>query len=185
MKKLLTTLLALFMVLSLTACGNKAESTVKTFLDNCKKGNLEEFFVDEDELSEEEYGEFLKALLQHMDYKIEKSEKISDDEYIVTTTITTIDMSTAFTDIFTSYFNWAVTQAMSGTEVSDEELTAKFKELLNQAIEDNKDTTKSFTVDIKVEKNDEGKWEIDMEETLVDALTGGFISSASNFSLDE
>ncbi len=184
MKKFTITLLAILMVLTLTACGNKAEAAVKTFMENCKAGKLEEINkYEQQEVTSDEYQQFYVNLFKNLEYTIEKSESKSSDEAIVTVTITNIDMSSAFTTLFSDYIQWALGKVLSGQEVSDQEASDKMMETLNNLIETNKGKTKTTTVDITVIKED-GKWNVKLDEKLFDAITGGFISSIANFDLD-
>ena len=175
MRKILSLLLAVTMVVSLTACGQKPEKAVDEFLKNCQKGKLLSYYqtYDQDEQSEE----LIKLILSKMTYKIEDTNQISDNEAQVTVKITSIDMRTAMIDIITEYMNWSMNQMLSGNYYAQEQNDNKLMELFNKAIENNKDKTVTFTINVKVIKNSSGKWEVNVEDTLVDALTGGLYSS--------
>lgn len=174
-RKILSLLLAVTMVISLTACGQKPEKAVDEFLKNCQKGKLPSYYqtYDQDEQSEE----LIKLILSKMTYKIEDTNQISDNEAQVTVKITSIDMRTAMIDIISEYMNWSMNQILSGNYYAQEQNDNKLMELFNNAIENNKDKTVTFTINVKVIKNSSGKWEVNVEDTLVDALTGGLYSS--------
>lgn len=174
-RKILGLLLAFTMVVSLTACGQKPEKAVDEFLKNCQKGKLPSNYqtYDQDEQSEE----LIKLILSKMTYKIEDTNQISDNEAQVTVKITSIDMRTAMIDIISEYMNWSMNQMLSGNYYAQEQNDNKLVELFNKAIENNKDKTVTFTINVKVIKNSSGKWEVNVEDTLVDALTGGLYSS--------
>ncbi|MDO4378395.1 MAG: DUF5105 domain-containing protein [Erysipelotrichia bacterium] len=186
MKNILKVLLVLSMIITLTACGEKPEKVVKTFLNNCKSGNLTELYAaDEDNtMNDEQYAALFKTIFSKMSYKIKTTEMKSDNEAIVTTEITTIDMSSSFKDIINDYLNWVMGKVFSSEDLSEEEVAAKLSELLNTALERNKDKTITFTVDIRVTKDNNGKWQIDFNNTLMNALTGGFYDSLTGFSID-
>lgn len=173
-KKLLGLLLAFTMVISLTACGQKPEKAVDEFLKNCQKGKLPSYYqtYEQDEQSEE----LIKIILSRMTYKIEDTNQISDNEAQVTVKITSIDMRTAMINVISDYMSWAMNQMLSGY-YDQEQYDNKLMELFSKAIEDNKDKTVTFTINVKVIKNSSGKWEVNVEDTLVDALTGGLYSS--------
>lgn len=173
-KKLLGLLLAFTMVISLTACGQKPEKAVDEFLKNCQKGKLPSYYqtYEQDEQSEE----LIKIILSRMTYKIEDTNQISDNEAQVTVKITSIDMRTAMINVISDYVSWTMNQMLSGY-YDQEQYDNKLMELFSKAIEDNKDKTVTFTINVKVIKNSSGKWEVNVEDTLVDALTGGLYSS--------
>lgn len=173
-KKLLGLLLAFTMVISLTACGQKPEKAVDEFLKNCQKGKLPSYYqtYEQDEQSEE----LIKIILSRMTYKIEDTNQISDNEAQVTVKITSIDMRTAMINVISDYMSWTMNQMLSGY-YDQEQYDNKLMELFSKAIEDNKDKTVTFTINVKVIKNSSGKWEVNVEDTLVDALTGGLYSS--------
>ncbi len=183
MKNILKVLLVLTMIITLTACAEKPEKVVNTFLSNCKKGNLTELYADDGDtaLNDEQYASLFKTIFSKMNYKIKKTEMKGENEAIVTTEITTVDMSSSFKDIVSDYISWAMGKVFSSEELSEEEVAAKLTELLNSALEQNKDKTITFTVDIRVTKDNNGKWQIDLNNTLMNALTGGFYNSLAGF----
>ena len=184
MKKLLTVLLSLAMILSMTACGQKPETAVKEFLDKCKGGNLEEIADYNDEVLEEEYTEIFKSIISNVTYKITGTEQTADDEAVVKAQITTIDMSETFQTIISETLTWALGQAFSGKEPTEEEAYDKMMEFFNNSVEKNKDKTKTFDIDIQVIKDSDGKWKVDVDDDLIDALSGGLYSSVEEMLLD-
>lgn len=180
MKKILGLLLAFTMVISLTACGQKPEKAVDEFLKNCQKGNLPSTYQTyaQDDQSEE----LIKLILSRMTYKIEDTNQISDNEAQVTVKITSIDMRTAMISVISDYMSWSMNQMLSGNYYVQEQ-DNKLMEIFNKAIEDNKDKTVTFTINVKVIKNSSGKWEVNVEETLLDALTGGLYSSIQDIAI--
>ncbi|MDO4377928.1 MAG: DUF5105 domain-containing protein [Erysipelotrichia bacterium] len=184
MKKILTILLSLTMILSLTACAQKPETAVKEFLDKCKSGNLEEIADYNDEVLDEEYAEIFKSIISNVTYKISGAEQTADDEAIVKTQITTVDMSETFQNIISETLTWAFGQALSGKEPTEEETYDKMMELFNSSVEKNKDKTKTFDLDIQVIKDSDGKWQVDIDDDLIDALSGGLYSSVEEMLLE-
>ncbi|MDF2656120.1 MAG: hypothetical protein K0R19_2594 [Bacillota bacterium] len=190
MKKMLSYLLILIMVLALVGCGGEsAEQAVKNTFDAIKSNDRETAsrYIDYDELlnvgesgeaslgeMDEESQKMAELILKHFNYKI-ISSKEEGDTATVTAEITNVNMQT----IMASFISEAFSLAFSGLneEQMAEEMSNKFTELINR--EDNETVTK--TVDIALTK-DGDSWKVDMSEEAGDAIFGGMITLAQEMS---
>ena len=190
MKKMLSYLLILILVLALVGCGGEsAEQAVKNTFDAIKSNDRETAskYIDYDELlnvgesgeaslgeMDEESQEMAELILKHFDYKI-ISSKEEGETATVTAEITNVNMQT----IMASFISEAFSLAFSGLneEQMAEEMSNKFTELINR--EDNETVTK--TVDIALTK-DGNSWKVDMSEEAGDAIFGGMITLAQEMS---
>lgn len=190
MKKMLSYLLILILVLTLVGCGGEsAEQAVKNTFDAIKSNDRETAskYIDYDKLlnvgesgeaslgeMDEESQEMAELILKHFDYKI-ISSKEEGDTATVTAEITNVNMQT----IMASFLSEAFSLAFSGLneEQMAEEMSNKFTELINR--EDNETVTK--TVDIALTK-DGDSWKVDMSEEAGDAIFGGMITLAQEMS---
>lgn len=190
MKKLLSYLLILMLMLTLVGCGGEsAEQAVKNTFDAIKLNDRETAskYINYDELlnvgesgeaslaeMDEESQEMAELILKHFDYKIISSTE-KGDTAIVTAEITNVDMKT----IMASFISEAFALAFSGMDEEQmaEEMSNKFTELINR--EDNETVTK--TVDLNLTK-DGDSWKIDMSDEAGDAIFGGMITLAQEMS---
>ncbi len=191
MKKVLSSILALAMMLSLVACGKQAtpesiiDETLKSIQSLDRDSILELYNLEEDVdglLADEDVDqvmEIMELLLSKMTYTM--GESTVDEENgtaVVSVTITNTDMS----DVIERFMNAALEYGLkyaflpADQQPSDEEvneaLYAKLKELL--ASPDNKTVT--ITVDVPMALED-GEWVVTDEILFSDAVYGGLLTA--------
>lgn len=172
-KKIAIILLALCMIL-MTACGSASPTdALKADLENAKS-SPEEILGD---IGEDGFGEEAsKALIDKVlefDYKLGE-EKIDGDSATVELTITTYP----FGDIFTQVVGQVLTTALSDPNMTEEQVTKLLDDSLLDAMNAAQKTyAKSISAKLKKEN---GKWVVQEDETLSNALTGGMLDFASN-----
>lgn len=120
----------------------------------------------------------MNLIFKNFDYAIASSEKIDENAVSVKASITATDMKTVFNDYLVSTMQYAFSAALSGEQPSEEEIQAKAEELFVEFA--NKDNLATVTndVDIAVVKDENGQFQIQADDALVDALFGGLVSAA-------
>lgn len=185
MKKCLAVIVTLLMSLSLAACGQKIDppdKVVENALTALKVSDFETaktyFDVDpEESISEaetEQEDEIMVNIMQNLQYTIISTEE-NDDTATVKASIKNTNMSSVMSDYISEAFTYAF------SNLSDEEMDQKFTEILNTSLENNKDNLLEKEVDITLTKGETG-WIITMNDDLIDAITGGMLTIANNFS---
>ena len=188
MKKLIALFTAFLVTISLTSCGGPSPTDVSTtFLDGIKEFNPETIAsvyadagkTDDVELDKEDQ-EMLDRLKQEpfnkmltFDYKL-SNEQIKDDKATVDVTITTYDLAKPYENFMKKFFLAAFSM---DEDISDEEMTEKMFTLLADELKPltEKNYTKTATIDL-VRVDDQWKiTDIDDNEDLINALTGGLL----------
>ncbi|MCH5188568.1 MAG: hypothetical protein J1F63_09205 [Oscillospiraceae bacterium] len=184
-----TTALIIALMFLLTGCGNpakKAEEAVNSAFAALQKADFEELgkyvtnaepfggdtmgLVDDvDALGDAMYG--------RMEHKITSSELQKDGSVTVTADITNVDMSKAFDSWYTAIFAFMTSE--EAKSLNQEELIARSSEMLFNTIKTAEDTI-TTTVDITVSKNEKGKWQLEVDNDLIDAASGGIVSVLGN-----
>src|SRR5699024_587250 len=133
--------------------------------------DLIEEYEDEDmEIDILESEEDIKPVFANLEFEILSSE-VGEDTAIVETEITNINMET----IMDEYIEQSFSLAMENIFEEDENLEEEIKEIFIELIERNDNELVTSTVDINLRRI-EDSWEIDMDDELADAITGGLIS---------
>lgn len=188
MKKLIALFTAFLVTISLTGCGGPSPTDVSTtFLDGIKEFNPETIAsvyadagkTDDVELDKEDQ-EMLDRLKQEpfnkmltFDYKL-SNEQIKDDKATVDVAITTYDLAKPYENFMKKFFLAAFSM---DEDISDEEMTEKMFTLLADELKPltEKNYTKTATIDL-VRVDDQWKiTDIDDNEDLINALTGGLL----------
>lgn len=196
MKKLLSLFLTCGLVLTLGACSNspKPQDTVKNFLNSYKTQKFDELdnffdapteFSDEIDFSGEFEGTDKEAQtiilkkLTDIDYKID-NETVNNDKATVKVTITANNFGEKFMEGIQEAFTLAFTLAMD-ENITEEEVNQKVTEAMIKPIKECEKTV-TETVEIPLVQKD-GKWLISTEinEDLLNALTGGILDIAEQF----
>lgn len=195
-KKILSILLALGLVFSLCACGGPTPtSTVETFLDAVKVQDTETIktvygdedfsFIGEMDLESEDstqpetdkiLNEKLLPKLLEFDYTV-SNEQINEDKATVDVTVTTYNFGPAMTSFFSSYMTQAF--ALIFDDNAEAKLDKIAANLLTAEVDKLTEKTCEKTATISLTATEEG-WvidEIDEEGEVLDALTGGMVSS--------
>ena len=179
--------------LLLQGCGSKTPTDiVNEYLSKVQRGdsNVEELFAigndevddkkDSDSLSQETQNN-LQDKFKEITYKI-NSESIDGDSAKVNVTVNGMDLNIVFTKVIQEAFSFAIGQAFTGTQMTDEENNAYFESLLNKHLEEV--TYSERTGDISlIKENDE--WKIQEDESILKLLIGIDNSSFNNFNLDK
>ncbi len=183
--------LAVCLILSLSGCGEiqKAESTVKGMFEAFKNLDFEEAqkYVnvgDITSVSDEasvNVEKIIETVFGSLDYEIVSSEKV-DDHVVVKTKITAIDMKPVMSDFFSKALEYALSNAFSSSQPTEEETTAKMEEILVECLSKSDLTTVTNEVYIKVVKNEDKKWEVEAEDDFVNAVLGGLMDAVEEMS---
>ncbi len=175
MRKILVWITAVMMVFGMAACSssgggedNTAEAAVIGLLDALKAGDQEKVnqYVSPEDLlyaetiATDEETEMTKIVLGNMTYEVVSSSE-SETEAVVKVDITTVDMAI----VMQEYMQKALTAAADTT-------TEEAMQMLQETIDENKDTTVSSSVEVNVVKMDDG-WKVETDEALYSAVTGG------------
>lgn len=187
MKKLLSVILTVVMLLSLVACGEKIDppdKVVGNALTAIKSSDFEtakKYFDTNpeetlDAAEDDQSDEIKTKLMQGLEYSI-ISTNVNGDTATVKANIKNINMATVISD----YISQAFEYAFSG--LSEDELDEKFLDILSTSMDKNKDNLLEKEVDIQLTKGENG-WIITMNDDLSDAITGGMLTMAKNFGAD-
>ena len=125
------------------------------------------------------YEEQMLPKMLDFDYEF-SNEQIDGDKATVDVKITTYSIGDAFTSFFSDYISQAFILAFSDT--SEEELDALATTLLSGKLADLTEKSYEKTATLSLTKVDD-KWVVDELEPgsdIVDALTGGLVTSFSN-----
>ena len=206
MKKILSVIIAVIIVLPFCSCGKKsggstnvssgggestanAEKAVSEMLDAMKKldfKDVEKYVkLDSVKVTEDENGaitdanEIFKAAFSKLDYKILSSEKGKDGTVYVETEITTIDMQPVVNEYFKNALQFALENAFVDKKVSENENKEKMTGFFKDAVENVGKETKTSKVKIKV-VTENGKCKIIADDEFSEAVTGGIINAVKN-----
>lgn len=196
MKKIISTLLMIVLMLSLTACGggesaekatiNTIEAiktvdkeTLSKYMDYNELVNINDADNEEDSQDNEDGTEYIGNIFKNMKYKI-TSSKENGDTAVVSVEITNVDMSNVFTLYIQEAMSLALSQAFSEEGQTDEDMDAQMTQLLIDTIEENKATTVTNNVDINLTKVDK-QWKVNVDENLQNALMGNLLTVANAF----
>lgn len=181
MKKLLCLLLSLVLIISVVGCsGSNPKSTVSSYLDSFINGNPEEaykFVKDSVDSSDEklinnddsEFNSAMKKAYEKITYKIVNST-IDGNTAQVETEITAPDLKIIMMEIIQQAMPLAFASAFSENSDND-----SMDELMNTILIDKLKSEDlpmvTNTVKINLVKEN-GEWLIEMDDNLVNALTG-------------
>ena len=106
--------------------------------------------------------------MKKLTYKI-NSEEINGDTAIVNVTVNSMDLGGVFAKVIQESFSYALAQAFSGMEISDEEGERYINDLTIKYLDEVSYSEK--TDNILLSKVD-GKWKIDENESLTKLVIG-------------
>lgn len=197
MKKLMCMVLTIALMISLVACSSRAsaKSVVEDAIQAFQSADIEtmqqywgdtELTSSEDSLEDDIYTQQLLELLSTgLTYQItDSNEDVKAGTATVTVEFTNIDMSVVFSEWMGEIFSQALGYAFlpADQQPSEEELNNLSMEIFREAIEDHKDDKVANTIDIPLSLV-ENEWKIDQSDEIIDAMTGGMMTSLS--SLDD
>lgn len=186
MKKIIVLFFSVMLLFSVASCSSKEtpEEVVANGLTAIKNLDLIKMqeYIDSDDIAEEDdlLGdgfedqdvEYVELLVKNLEYEILGSS-INDDEAVVETKITNIDMSI----VMEEYISQAFILAMSNIgeeEVDEDELQKEMEELFIELLSD--EDVEMTSIDVDITLNDvDGKWKMDLNNELINALFGGFM----------
>ena len=184
--RIISALLAIAMLFSLTGCisnAKKAEQEVSKVMESVRSVDLDtinSYFndtLDEDlDLDDPTAQLILTTIFSNINYNIISSEEIDEDTVNVKTEITAIDMKPILATFIKDALAYAFANAFSSS-ASEEETEKKMTELFTAAIENTEKVEKSVTVDIEVNKDAEGNWNVEAGDAFIDAILGGLVSA--------
>lgn len=185
MKKLKKLALILAMMLStvlLYGCGGKTPTdVVDEYFKKVKSGNTDvqhlfsmsgeednaDVNSESDNLSEELQNKLLEKL-KEISYKV-NSENIDGDSANVNVTVKGMDFNVVIANAMQEAFSFALTQAFSGTEMTEEESDAYYNSLFIKYLDEV--TYSDRTLDIELTKVDK-EWKISEDSTITKLLFG-------------
>lgn len=195
MKKVITVILCLAMVLGLCACGaqsptdatnefmkaikEKDADALKTVyadgaIDLMKEAKQSDSSGVNDELAKI-YNKELEEKLFDFDYDV-SNEKVDEDKATVDVKIKTYGFGKAYVDLMEEYIEQLYKLAMDGK--TDDEINKEAAEMLSAKLKDMKKDYEK-TVTLPLSKKDD-KWVVDSIKTNIDfydVLTGGMLDS--------
>ena len=193
-KKLLSTLAAVMIMISFSACGTPGPTeTADTFMTAIKEKDaetvksvyagktfdlLQETGKESDDTFEGTLDDALAEKIFDFDYKL-SDEKIDGDKATVKVSITTYDLGSAIEDFISEYLTQAITLSFSGA--SDKQIEKLSETLLAKHM---KKVEKDYTGTAKIHlTKKDGKWQIDKfddNSDFINALSGGVVESIKN-----
>lgn len=198
MKKVQAVSLCLILALSLTSCGGQGRESAAAVTENAIKAvqsadldamraywGDDEFEAEDSSSEDDTYSEdMIKLIASGLTYNIVSSE---EDENAGTATVTVEFTNVNMSKIMASYISEIFSIVMEyaflpeDQQPSEEELNQVYLEKFSELMEQNGNETITTTVDVSLSLVDD-KWEINTDETIVDAMLGGMYSYANSLS---
>ncbi len=186
MKKIIVLFLSVLLLFAIASCSSKEtpEEVVDnglTAIINLDLITMQKYFDSED-ISEEDdiFGdgfedqniENVELLVKNLEFEI-ISSSIDDDEAIVETKITNINMSIVMEEYITQAFILAMS-SIGEEEVDEDAMQKEMEELFTELLSE--ENVEMITIDVDIKLNDvDGNWKIDLNDELINALFGGFM----------
>lgn len=186
-KRLFITIFAIMMAFSLVGCGEikKAESAVEGMFEAFKNFDLAEAqkYVNVDDIIDADNSNgntelIMKTIFDNLSYEIISSEKVDESNVVVKTKITVTDMKPVMSDFFAKAMEYAFSSAFSNPQPTEEETVKKMEEILIECASKPNLATVTNEIDIKVIRNIDKEWKIEVDETLANAILGGMINAS-------
>lgn len=125
----------------------------------------------------EDYGKYVKNILNRIDYKIIQADKIDGKKVIVRTEITTSNMTPAIENWVTRSVSYMYSSALSlDQDISIDKMNKRLMEMLAEETARDDLETITETVDIVVIK-EKGRWKIDINDKLLNIIYGGSLET--------
>lgn len=191
MKKVVSLLLTLSIILSLFGCTFiKPEEKTEEFLSAIKSGNKDILmgYADNEYINmlvnssgdEETLNKIYTNLFKNFSYKIISSTIDEKTENaIIKVEITNVNFKNVLKNYEKESYDYIVDNLYSSSKTKKSNLNNQCLKILANEIEDAAKSTKTTTqtVEIKLTKNENYSYDLTIDDTLMDALTGGLISS--------
>jgi len=191
-KKFLTFLLSVVMVLSLASCGGnstkEAQKCVEGMFDSLialdfdaadKYVNMDEikaFYSPEDDGSAEL---FMSAVFDRLGYEIINAQKLDNKNVLVKTKITAVDFETLAMDFYNQLMIYSIQTGGAQDENTEQIITDMLFTVADNATE-----MEENEVDILVSKNDNG-YKVMLDEYFLNALYGNVTTSSPEGQYEE
>lgn len=197
MKKFMCMVLTVVLLVSLAGCSGRAsaESVVEDAIQAFQSADVNamrqywgntELTSSQDTTEDDAYAQqLLEQLASGLTYQItDSSEDTKAGTATVTVEFTNIDMSTVFSEWMGEIFSQALGYAFlpAAQQPSEEELSELSIETFCDVVENHTDDKVTNTVDIPLSLV-ENEWKIDTSDEVLDAMTGGMITTFT--SLDD
>ena len=197
MKKFMCMVLTVVLLVSLAGCSGRAsaESVVEDAIQAFQSADVNamrqywgntELTSSQDTTEDDAYAQqLLEQLASGLTYQItDSSEDPKAGTATVTVEFTNIDMSTVFSEWMGEIFSQALGYAFlpADQQPSEEELSELSIETFCDVVENHTDDKVTNTVDIPLSLV-ENEWKIDTSDEVLDAMTGGMITTFT--SLDD
>ena len=191
MKKVVSLLLTLSIILSLFGCTFvKPEEKTEEFLSAIKSGNKDILmgYADNEYINmlvnssgdEETLNKIYTNLFKNFSYKIISSTIDEKTENaIIKVEITNVNFKNVLKNYEKESYDYIVDNLYSSSKTKKSNLNNQCLKILANEIEDAAKSTKTTTqtVEIKLTKNENYSYDLTIDDTLMDTLTGGLISS--------
>lgn len=123
--------------------------------------------------------ELLALIFENLEYEIIETEVIDDDNVNVTVKVTNTDMGPVFKDFVSEVTSYAIAHLDEISDMTDEETMNLTIELLTKCLEKDDLATKTEEIVMHVYRED-GVWDIDPAQDVIDAILGGFIEASQS-----
>ncbi len=201
MKKIFNCLIVLALGLALSGCSSNTaqpQDTVDQFIEYAIDFNFADMYgliengdamaldqvdemlypTDEEDDYAQYFIDYLKDNAQKIQYEVVSSE-VDGENAVVTVECTYVDGGTVLVKTMQQYFIQALSQAFSGVELTDEEYSQMFIDIMDEQIATYQENTLSATVVFEL-VNIDGTWYIsDVSDEIADVILSGFITGAS------
>ena len=190
MKKILSIILALVLVLGLAACGGSKkgtpEATIDTLMEGLKtmdfekiKGTMKDATDEDMDLAEDEsiqaMYDILKGWASKLTYKLGKSE-VNGDKATVAADVTYTDAADLISEAFTEYISTAMSKAFSGEEVSEEEMQKLLMDTINEKAKSVGTKTAEASLTFNLEKVGDDWKIVDPPEDIANIMLSNMIN---------
>lgn len=188
MKKIVCTMLALVLLLSAAACGKKTANpyeTVSAAMEALKSGDMAaasarwggEIGAIED--TAESDAELFKLFFRNLQYEL-LAEADTETEAVVQVAVSNADMAGVMEETIADVMQKAMSAALSGQDISEEEAEKMFTDTLKEKLSSDSFEMRETVVDIGLSLVD-GQWQItEVSDEALDALMGGMLSVADS-----
>ncbi len=131
-----------------------------------------------DSASEEASEEIMALMTANLTFQIVESTT-GENEATVKVEMSNVNMAGILGDVLSTVMADAFSSVFGDEEQSEEALNQRILDLFTQGFKENKDNIVTKTLDISMNLKN-GQWKINANETLLDGMFGGLISSAAS-----
>ena len=189
-KKFMAIVLSAILITGLGGCSKieKAESALNSTMEALQEGDFvtaARYIENTDVLTRnstfntyKDNSDFTKAIFSKLSYKINSAEEIDSSTVKMNVDITNVNMQTIVGNAIGEMFSLALANIFASEEdqLSEEDMQNKMIEFITEGINSDDAETVTNTVDVNAVKTG-GSWKIDVDNTVIDAVTGGLLSA--------